>query len=178
MTDRQPQEETNIPVTEQPKNKGTWWSLFVPTKRLYFTPLIVDINIVLFIAMVVLNGDFETLMSPKSDVLIQWGANYKPLTLNGEWWRLFTSMFEHIGIMHLVMNMYALLFVGILLEPKLGKALFIVAYIVTGVMSGIVSLWWHDTLLGAGASGAIFGMYGVFLALLTTNFIEKTQRKA
>lgn len=177
MTEQQPQEEASVANTSQQKAKAEWWRFFIPTKNLFITPLLIDINIVLFIAMVISGGDFESFITPKAELLIQWGANYKAQTLNGEWWRLFTSIFEHIGIIHLAMNMYAFLFVGVLLEPRLGKAQFIAAYLVTGVMGGIASLWWHDEVLGAGASGAIFGMYGVFLALLTTNFIEKSQRK-
>lgn len=76
------------------------------------------------------------------------------------------------------MNMYALLYIGVLLEPHLGRTRFISAYILTGITASIASLWWHDLTISAGASGAIFGMYGVFLAMLTTNLIEKTARKA
>jgi rhomboid protease GluP len=100
------------------------------------------------------------------------------MTLDGEAWRLLSSCFLHIGIFHLLMNMYALLYIGVLLEPILGTRKFISAYLLTGIASSTVSLWWHDLTISAGASGAIFGMYGVFLALLTTNFIEKSARKA
>ncbi|MCR6640595.1 MAG: rhomboid family intramembrane serine protease [Sporocytophaga sp.] len=99
------------------------------------------------------------------------------MTLEGEWWRLITCCFLHIGIFHLLMNMYALLYIGVLLEPLLGRTRFITAYLLTGVTASITSLWWHDLTISAGASGAVFGMYGVFLALLTTNLIEKTARQ-
>ena len=74
--------------------------------------------------------------------------------------------------------MYALLFIGILLEPYLGRGKFITAYILTGLASSMVSLYWHDNVVSAGASGAIFGMYGVFLAMLTTKLIDKSARQA
>jgi rhomboid protease GluP len=74
--------------------------------------------------------------------------------------------------------MYALLYIGLLLEPYLGKVRFITAYLLTGIIASIASLWWHDLTISAGASGAIFGMYGVFLAMLTTNLIEKSARRA
>jgi rhomboid protease GluP len=66
----------------------------------------------------------------------------------------------------------------LLLEPRLGTTRFVGAYILTGIAASITSLWWHDLTISAGASGAIFGMYGVFLAMLTTNLIEKSARKA
>ena len=70
------------------------------------------------------------------------------------------------------------LYIGLLLEPRLGTIRFLGAYILTGIAASITSLWWHDLTISAGASGAIFGMYGVFLAMLTTNLIEKSARKA
>lgn len=133
------------------------------------------LNIAVFILMI-LSGVNAFL--PDSESLIQWGANFRPITLEGEWWRLITSCFLHIGVFHLLMNMYALLYIGLLLEPHLGRARFLGAYLLTGIFASITSLWWHDLTISAGASGAIFGMYGVFLAMLTTNFIEKSARKA
>ncbi len=77
------------------------------------------------------------------------------------------------------MNMYCLYTVGVYLEPMLGKKKYAVAYLCTGVLASIVSLWWHkDPVNSAGASGAIFGMYGLFLAMLTTNLIPKKVRQS
>jgi rhomboid protease GluP len=118
------------------------------------------------------------LFQPDNDILIKWGANFRPVTLEGEWWRLFTSCFLHIGVFHLLLNMYALLYIGMLLEPRIGSSRFLSAYILTGIAASATSLWWHDLTISAGASGAIFGMYGVFLAMLSTNLIEKSARKA
>jgi len=135
------------------------------------------INILYFIVMAIAGvGIFE----PSISGLVQWGANYAPLTLNGDWWRLFTSMFMHIGIVHLLFNMYALFLIGAAyLEPMLGARTFIITYLCTGIAATLTSIWWHDTnaVVSAGASGAIFGMYGVFLALLSTNLIPAKARK-
>jgi len=117
-------------------------------------------------------------MLPDNESLLKWGANFRPITLEGESWRLITNCFLHIGVFHLLMNIYALLYIGLLLEPYLGKSRFTAAYLLTGITASIASLWWHDLTISAGASGAIFGMYGVFLAMLTTNLIEKSARKA
>lgn len=162
------------PLTTTEQITG-FFSIFRPTKRFFVTPLLLDINILLFILMAISGVN---IMLPDNESLLKWGANFRPLTLEGEWWRLLTNCFLHIGIFHLVMNMYALLYIGMLLEPLLGRTRFISAYLLTGITASIASLWWHDLIISAGASGAIFGMYGVFLAMLTTNLIEKTTRKA
>lgn len=152
-----------------------FFSLFIPREDYFITPILVNLNIVLFIAMV---STGVNIMSPDSESLLKWGANFRPVTLNGEWWRLITCCFLHIGILHLLMNMYALVYIGLLLEPYLGRTRFTAAYLLTGITASVASLWWHDNTVSAGASGAIFGMYGVFLAMLTTNLIEKEARTA
>lgn len=166
------------PSPETPVNKEKWWKILIPTKEFLFTPLLIDINIVLFLLMVITSGKAMSIISPEIDVLVKWGINVKYLTIGQhEWWRLFTCIFAHYGIIHLALNMYALLYIGIYLEPLLGKARYIASYLAAGTIASLASVWWHDNTASAGASGAIFGMYGVFLALLTTNLIEKSIRK-
>jgi rhomboid protease GluP len=144
--------------------------------KMYVTYAIMGINVLVFIAMVVSGIDF---MQPGVPDLLNWGANYLPLTASGEWWRLITCVFLHIGVIHLLFNMYALYTISIYLEPMLGRTKFIIAYISTGVFASLASLWWHDPpITSAGASGAIFGMYGVFLALLTTRLVPQHVRKS
>jgi rhomboid protease GluP len=75
------------------------------------------------------------------------------------------------------MNLYALLYIGVLLEPHLGKVKFLTAFLLTGIAASVNSFFWHPLTVSAGASGAIFGLYGVYLALLTTNHIERAARK-
>ncbi len=150
-------------------------SLLLPGKNSFLTQIIIYSNVLLFLLMV---GSGANILNPDSESLLIWGANFRPLTLQGEWWRLLSSCFVHVGILHLVMNMYALLFIGILLERYLGSARFLTAYILSGIVASTTSLVWHDETISAGASGAIFGLFGVFLALLTTNLILKEHRKA
>ena len=145
--------------------------------NLYATYGIIAINVVVFILMVMNGAEIFTVTNGL--VHIKWGSNVTALTLSGDWWRLLTSTFIHFGIIHLAMNMYALYTAGVYLEPMLGKTKYIAAYLCTGIIGGIVSLWWHkEGINGAGASGAIFGLYGVFLALLFTNLIPKQVRSA
>ncbi|MDB5013453.1 MAG: rhomboid family intrarane serine protease [Daejeonella sp.] len=131
---------------------------------------IMAINVVVFIAMVLCGFGF---ISFSSNDLLNWGANFRPLTISGQWWRLVTSVFLHGGLMHLIVNMYGLLFVGIFLEPMLGKMKFAIIYITTGVMASMASIFWYSEIVSVGASGAIFGMYGVFLAFLITNLFPQ-----
>lgn len=151
-----------------------WWEVFVPGKVLLFTPLLFWLNVLPFVTMVIAGAH---ILEPSSETLIAWGANYTPLTLGGQGWRLLSSVFLHIGVEHLLANMTALIFIGIVVEPVVGKGRFLLSYLVAGIMGSIFSLWWHTVTLSAGASGAIFGMYGLYLALLTTQLIDKQWRK-
>lgn len=169
-------EETNFQQATATKEKITdIFSIFKPVQGYFITPVLINLNILLFTIMAI-SG--VSILSPDSESLIRWGANFRPVTLEGQWWRLITCCFLHIGILHLLMNMYALVYIGLLLEPHLGKGRFAAAYLLTGIAASLTSLCWHDLTISAGASGAIFGMYGVFLAMLTTNLIEKSARKA
>lgn len=143
---------------------------------LYITYGIIGINILVFILMAI-NG--AGIIDVNSLVHIKWGSNFTALTLTGDWWRLVTNIFIHFGIIHVLMNMYCLYTIGIYLEPMLGKVKYITAYLCTGILASVTSLWWHsEGVNSAGASGAVFGMYGLFLALLASNLIPVKVRKA
>ena len=136
---------------------------FIPKEGFYITPILINLNLLVFIAMVIAGFGF---VSFKGEDLLNWGANYKPVTINGQWWRLLTNTFMHGGLMHILANMYGLLFVGIFLEPLLGKKKYILIYLTTGILASFASIWWYDATVSVGASGAIFGLYGFFLATL------------
>lgn len=156
-----------------PINREKWGAL-LPSKSYTVTPYLVYANLLVFAAMVLAG---LSPLHPKAYSLLQWGGNYKPAVLAGDWWRMLSYMFVHGGAMHLLGNTFGLLYIGMFLEPLIGKFRFGAAYILTGIIAAVASLYMHPASVGVGASGAIFGMYGVFLALLTTNHIEKTQRK-
>ncbi|MCF3112065.1 rhomboid family intramembrane serine protease [Niabella sp. CC-SYL272] len=138
-------------------------ALMIPKQDFFITPLIIDLNILIYLVMVFSGLGF---ISFKTEDLIHWGANFRPLTTDGQWWRLLTCTFLHGGLLHILANMYGLLFVGILLEPLLGRWKFLFIYLVTGILGSIASIWWYDATVSVGASGAIFGLYGCFLACL------------
>lgn len=146
----------------------------VPSKTYLATPAIIYSIILVFIVMMFAG---ISPINPTAGGLASWGGNYRSAVLGGEWWRLITYMFLHAGIFHLAMNAYALLYIGLFLEPLMGKLRFISTYLVTGICAGLVSMAVHTNSVGVGASGAIFGMYGAFFALLTTNHLQKAAKK-
>lgn len=93
------------------------------------------------------------------------GINY--LISNGEWWRLFTPMFLHAGIMHLLFNMFSLFLFGPELEKIAGKARFLTIYLLAGIFGNIATFFLRGPeYASVGASGAIFGILGAFGALV------------
>lgn len=150
-------------------------SLFTPTQGYFITPILINLNLIVFILMAISGVN---ILMPDQESLIWWGANFQPLTYEGQWWRLLSACFVHIGILHLIVNIYALLYIGLILEPILGKTRFLAAYLISGISSSMTSLWWNEWSVSAGASGAIFGLCGVFLALLTARFLAKPIQKA
>lgn len=139
------------------------------------TPAIIIINVAVYLLMVVSGVNW---IAPDAGSLITWGGNLRAVTLEGEWWRIFSAGFLHIGLIHLAMNMFALVQIGTVLEPLIGARRFVIAYFTALVSGSLLSLAWHDNVVSAGASGAVFGMYGVFLALLTTKLITKSVRQS
>jgi rhomboid protease GluP len=129
------------------------------------TNAIVAANVAVFAFMGILGaGWFEV---GDMMVFVRYGANNGAATTDGEWWRLLTSMFMHYGLMHLALNMWALYQVGHLLEKLLGRALYVLDYLGSGIIAGLASILWHGAgTWSAGASGAIFGVYGALLGYM------------
>ncbi len=136
---------------------------------------LIAINVAVFIWMAV-SG--VSIMSPSPGELVAWGGSINETLLQGEWWRLFTCMFLHSGIFHLLVNMYTLYQVGLILESTLGSGRFIIAYLCSGLIASVVSALFHANsfIVGVGASGAIFGLFGALLALVSTQYFEEDVR--
>jgi rhomboid protease GluP len=129
--------------------------------RVWVTPTLVAINILVFVAMALAGAGVFT---PNPQVHIRWGSNFGPLTTDHQWWRLFTCMFLHFGIVHLALNMWALYDIGRAAERLYGSAHFLLLYLLAGLAGSISSLLWNPMVNSAGASGAIFGVFGGVLA--------------
>lgn len=148
----------------------TFFSAFIPTEDYFITPIIILINITIFLLMTFTGVSF---FSPEIRELIEWGANYAPLTLEGNYWRLFSCFFIHIGFFHLVVNCYALSYVGLYLESYLKKTPYLITYLFCGVFASLTSLYWNHNLVSAGASGAILGMFGILIIALFSKKLDK-----
>ena len=140
---------------------GFAYRLYATTPRAFFTPLLVALNIVVFIWMI---ADGVAVLGGRPDDYLRFGANFGPLTSGGEWWRLASCLFVHAGILHLVFNMWALWDCGRLTERLFGNAWFVVIYLFAGLCGSLASMLWHNETVSVGASGAVFGVFGALLA--------------
>ncbi|WP_121615048.1 rhomboid family intramembrane serine protease [Virgibacillus halodenitrificans] len=122
----------------------------------FLTYLLLAVNILLFILLEA-NGGSQSIPT-----LIEFGAKYNPDIMAGEWWRIVSSMFLHIGLLHLFMNMLAVYYLGIAVERMYGSWRFIVIYFLAGIGGGIASFAFSQHV-SAGASGALFGLFGALL---------------
>ncbi|MDF1510548.1 rhomboid family intramembrane serine protease [Robertmurraya sp. DFI.2.37] len=122
----------------------------------FFTYMFVALQVLMFIVLEAFGGSTNT------STLIQFGAKFNPLILEGEWWRFLTPMVLHIGFLHLAMNTLALFYLGTAVEKIFGKIRFLFIYILAG-FAGTVASFIFSPNLSAGASGAIFGCFGALL---------------
>ena len=134
----------------------------------YVTRGLVAVNMLVFLLFEVLGSNLDTMF------MLEHGAMFTPyLLVQTEWYRLFTSMFLHFGIRHLLNNMLLLYVLGDYLEKYLGRVKFLMLYVIAGVganiVSGIVCLWQNDVVVSAGASGAVFGILGGLLWVILRN---------
>jgi rhomboid protease GluP len=129
----------------------------LPLYRPIVTWVLLAIIAAVFVVETLLGGSTDV------DVLIQMGAKFTPLIAAGEYWRLFTAMFLHVGAMHLAFNGYALFAIGTELERLLGAGRFLAIYLLSGLFGSLASYALSDSL-AAGASGAIFGIIGALAA--------------
>jgi rhomboid protease GluP len=157
------------------------------------TYLLVGINCVVFLYMV---AHGVSAGAPTTDQLMHWGAdNAGAVLIGGEWWRIVTAMFVHVGLLHLALNMWCLWNLSLLAEPLMGSAGVLAVYILTGAAGNLLStgvnwFWFNNDWfsyyaewmgrhaavggldptvffpVGAGASGAVFGIAGALIVLL------------
>jgi len=127
------------------------------------TQVIVGINVLVFVGMVLLG---VSPVSPTQLQLVTWGANFAPLSLGSQPWRMLASNYVHIGIIHIFFNMWCLWNLGRLAEHIFDRWTYLLVYTASGIAGSLASLWWHPQGIGAGASGAIFGLAGGLIAVL------------
>jgi len=130
------------------------------TRPNHFTTIFIGINVGVFALMCLAGGFAVTSVDP--EVLKGFGAKQNDLIVgHQEYWRLVTSIFIHIGVIHLLLNNYALWIIGQEIEQIYGSARFVLLYLLTGVIGSLASFFFNPLATSAGASGSIFGLFGV-----------------
>lgn len=125
----------------------------------YVTYALLGLNIAAYILMTIVGMIFGWDLNEQLFVL---GAKVNVLIAHGQYWRLFTAMFLHVGLIHLFFNSYALYIYGPIVEKLYGKARFALIYIISGLFGSLFS-YLLSSNAAAGASGAIFGLMGSLL---------------
>ena len=136
-------------------------------KKAPVTVLLILANILVFTAVEFTGGSEDTMH------MLQCGAAYTPAIMQGEYYRIFTSMFLHFGPQHLGNNMLVLFVLGSRLERVIGKIKFLLIYLLGGVLGNIISLYLklhaQNFAVSAGASGAVFAVMGAMIYIVIRN---------
>ncbi|WP_243290557.1 rhomboid family intramembrane serine protease [Bacillus sp. FJAT-47783] len=135
----------------------------------FFTKVFLLIQIFMFVVLELFGGSTNT------DTLLKFGAKVNELIYAGEWWRFVTPIFLHIGFLHLLMNSFALYYIGVAVEKMYGSLRFLFIYLFAGI-TGTIASFVFSPAISAGASGAIFGLFGslLLLGLLKPNLFFRT----
>jgi rhomboid protease GluP len=150
----------------RPNSRERGWNILATPG----TYLLLAVNIAVF-GWMVLNG--VSAKDPTTSQLIHYGATNPAFILLGhQWWRLLTATFVHVGLLHIATNMWCLWNLGLLGEPLLGPAGLVAVYLITGIAGNLLSLFFNVVgrdfvSVGAGASGAVFGIAGILIVLLS-----------
>jgi len=141
------------------------------------TTSLLVINVVMFVIETIMGGSGSLFEGPNILKLYQLGGLYPPaIALSHQYWRLITPMFLHAGLIHLAFNSYALYLLGFLVEDAFGKPRFLAIYFISGFLASVTSFTFGPYLqVGVGASGAIFGLLGAWVAF---NYRRRTSAMA
>lgn len=165
--------------------------LFFSQKGYTATPVLVLTNVIYFFFIWFLtvfylryllanqaHAEADVFIQKVKDFSLNLGVNNRNAVLEGAYWRLITYQFVHGSISHIFFNMYALIYLGLMIENKLSWKKFLFIYILSGVCGGSLSLVFHQENVMMGASGAIMGLYGAFIALLLNKTFEPKATQA
>lgn len=153
----------NLPPQQQDDYLSFMEKLREATPSLPVVTGIVVTNVMVFLVML---ASGVSVFEPQLKTMIAWGANYYSLTTQGETWRLITAVFLHFGLIHLLANMIILSEVGGLVERLMGHSGFLISYLLSGLAGSVASVYAHQGGVAAGASGAIFGVFGLLLGFI------------
>lgn len=158
-----PVHQRAVPSPEEIERLAFIKQLQSASPRTPWTHALVAVNVIVF-ALMVMEG--ASIGSGDPVMAMRWGSNVGELTLSGQWWRMLTSTFIHFGIIHLALNMLALVQLGRMVEQLFGARRYLVLYLCAALGGSAASLLWHPVVNSAGASGAVFGLFGALLAFL------------
>jgi membrane associated rhomboid family serine protease len=127
----------------------------------FVTNILIAINVLVFLVLVLVFRTIDFTTQQGQIDLLNAGAQYNPFVAQGQVWRIFTAMFLHFNILHIGLNMLSLFFIGPAVEVFYGKWRYLTIYLLSGIAGGIATYFFSDpNSLAAGASGAIFGVFG------------------
>lgn len=148
-------------INEKTNEENKKFSKVFAPKKIIFTNLIILACLIMYFVVSIYGGNF---LSFQASVLALFGGNNLMLVKSGEVWRLFTDAFLHVGLIHLLVNMYSLAIIGTQVETFIGKWKFVFIYIISTVCASLMSLvFMESNIVSVGASGAIFGLMGALL---------------
>ncbi|MFC6254771.1 rhomboid family intramembrane serine protease [Secundilactobacillus hailunensis] len=125
----------------------------------YVTVGLIVLMFIVYGAMTLAGG------SQNTQVLVNFGAKYNPLIIAGQWWRLITPVFLHMGFEHILFNTVTLYFIGLQIEAIFGHGRYLIIFLLSGIGGNLASFAFNPNSISAGASTAIFGLFGAFLML-------------
>ena len=145
-------------INKKTEKENERYSKVFSPKKIVITNILIAICIIVFALMYILGNGSEN-----NQTLLTFGANFGPLVKTGEIWRLLSCAFLHIGLIHLIVNMYSLFIIGSQVETFIGKWKYLLIYIISAIGGSLMSLCFSPSVISAGASGAIFGLMGALL---------------
>ncbi|MCG7588048.1 rhomboid family intramembrane serine protease [Photobacterium sp. OFAV2-7] len=137
------------------------------------TSLLINVCIAVYITGVFIGVDA---ISANVQELVHFGAVRRDLVLSGDYWRLMTSAFVHLGVAHIIMNTFVLGYAGKAVESTTGTVSFLFLVIVTALSSSLASIYWHEHTVSVGISGVNYGLVGALLTLMMTGYLDKNKK--
>ena len=131
------------------------------TYAAYVTWAIIAACVVVFLVDAGLSGFAGISLFGNGGPLVERALVFGPAVAAGEWWRIFTSAFVHLGLLHIAFNMYALYLFGPIIEQMYGHLEYLVAYLLCAAGGSVLTILATPDAAAAGASGAIFGLLGM-----------------
>lgn len=120
---------------------------------------------ILVINVIIFGAEWIFTMMSGRDIFFAIGALLGNLVFAGQWWRVITAVFLHIGIFHLLVNSYSLFIICPPIEKLIGSFRFVMLYLFSGIAGNLLTIFIDPGMVSAGASGAIFGVFGAFFGL-------------